>query len=191
MQDPKVTIVVVPRERLSFAERCITSIYENTSVPFNLIYVSGGVPKQVRDYLEIESHRKGFRFLIDENYLSPNQARNLSLPHVKTKYLVFLDNDTLVTKGWLERLLRCAEETDASIVGPLYLIGEFERAIIHMAGGRLHRENTAGNRVLVDEQHLFRYADPAKQKCGSVGEFAIMLSFTACWFAPMCLIRSD
>ncbi len=155
MQDPKVTIVVVPRERLSFAERCITSIYENTSVPFKLIYVSGGVPKQVRDYLEIESHRKGFRFLIDENYLSPNHARNLSLPHVKTKYLVFLDNDTLVTKGWLERLLRCAEETDASIVGPLYLIGEFERAIIHMAGGRLHRENTAGNRVLVDEQHLF------------------------------------
>ena len=155
MQDAQVTIVVVPRERLSFTERCISSIFDNTSVPFNLIYVSGGVPKQVRDYLEIESSRKGFRFLIEENYLSPNQARNLSLPHINTKYVVFLDNDTLVTKGWLERLLRCAEETDAFVVGPLYLIGEFERAIIHMAGGRLHDEVVAGQRVLVDEQYLF------------------------------------
>jgi GT2 family glycosyltransferase len=155
VQDAQVTIVVVPRERLSFAERCISSIFDNTSVPFNLIYVSGGVPKQVRDYLEIESSRKGFRFLIEENYLSPNQARNLSLPHINTKYVVFLDNDTLVTKGWLERLLGCAEETDAFVVGPLYLIGEFERAIIHMAGGRLHDEVVAGQRVLVDEQYLF------------------------------------
>ena len=155
MQDALVTIVVVPRERLSFAERCISSIFANTSVPFNLIYVSGGAPKQVRDYLEIESSRKGFRFLIDENYVSPNQARNLSLPHVRTKYVVFLDNDTLVTKGWLESLLKCAEETDASVVGPLYLIGEFARAIIHMAGGRLHEEETDGKRVLVDEQYLF------------------------------------
>jgi len=155
MQDAQVTIVVVPRERLSFAERCISSIFDNTSVPFNLIYVSGGVPKQVRDYLEKESSRKRFRFLIEENYLSPNQARNLSLPHISTKYAVFLDNDTLVTKGWLERLLKCAEETDASIVGPLYLIGEFERAIIHMAGGRLHNEEVGGKRVLVDEQYLF------------------------------------
>jgi GT2 family glycosyltransferase len=155
MQDAQVTIVVVPRERLSFAERCISSIYENTSIPFNLIYVSGGVPNQVRDYLEVESSRKGFRILIEEHFLSPNQARNLSLPHVKTKYVVFLDNDTLVMKGWLERLVRCAEETDASIVGPLYLIGEFERAIIHMAGGRLHREDTAEKRVLIDEQYLF------------------------------------
>ncbi len=155
MQDAQVTIVVVPRERLSFAERCISGIFENTSVPFNLVYVSGGVPKQVRDYLEIESSRKGFRLLIDDNYLSPNQARNLSLPYVQTKYVVFLDNDTLVTKGWLERLLKCAEETDASVVGPLYLIGEFERAIIHMAGGRLQEEEKNGKRVLVDEQYLF------------------------------------
>lgn len=155
MQDAQVTIVVVPRERLSFAERCVSSIFDNTSVPFNLLYVSGGVPKQVRDYLQVESVRKGFRFLIEDNYLSPNQARNLSLPHVNTKYVVFLDNDTLVTKGWLERLLRCAEETGAFVVGPLYLIGEFERAIIHMAGGRLHEEIVAGKRVLVDEQYLF------------------------------------
>jgi GT2 family glycosyltransferase len=175
-----VTIVVVPRERLSFAERCISSIYDKTSVPFNLIYVSGGVPEQVRDYLEIESSQKGFRFLIDENYLSPNQARNLSLPHVKTKYVVFLDNDTLVTRGWLEQLLKCAEETDAAVVGPLYLIGEFDRAIIHMAGGRLHSEDSAGKRVLIDEQYLFDTPIPQanrrlrRQACDYV-EFHCML----------------
>jgi GT2 family glycosyltransferase len=150
-----VTIVVVPRERLSFAERCIASIFENTSIPFNFVYVSGGVPKQARDFLDKESSQKGFRLLIEQDYLSPNQARNLALPHVNTRYVVFLDNDTLLTKGWIERLLKCAEERDAAIVGPLYLIGEFDRAIIHMAGGRLHHEESGDKHILVDEQFLF------------------------------------
>jgi hypothetical protein len=87
--------------------------------------------------------------------LSPNQSRNLSLRDVHTKYVVFLDNDALVAPRWLESLIQCAEETGAWIVGPLYLYGEFQRAIIHMAGGRLQMEEREGKRVLSDEQYLF------------------------------------
>jgi hypothetical protein len=65
--------------------------------------------------------------------------------------LVFLDNDALVTTGWLERLVQCAEETGAAIVGPLYLIGEIERQMIHMAGGMLHSREHDGKRILYDE----------------------------------------
>jgi GT2 family glycosyltransferase len=152
---PRVTIVVVPRERLSFIQRSLSTTFEQTSIPFNLIYVSGGLPVSVRQSLEEEARQKNFKFIHSENYLSPNQARNLALPHITTPYVVFLDNDALVTRGWLEALLKCADETGASIVGPLYLIGEFDRAIVHMAGGRLHLKEEAGNRILWDEQYLF------------------------------------
>lgn len=155
MPDPTVTIVVVPRERLSFIQRSLSTIFEQTSLPFNLIYVSGGLPVSVQRDLEAEALRKHFKFIHTENYLTPSQARNLALPYVATEYVVFLDNDALVTRGWLEALLKCARETGASIVGPLYLIGEFHRAIVHMAGGRLHLKEEAGNRILWDEQYMF------------------------------------
>jgi GT2 family glycosyltransferase len=155
MAETEVTIIVVPRERFSFVERSLPNIYNNTNVPFKLIYVTGAAPLPVRRYLERESEEKGFQFLNAEHYLSPNQARNLGLSKARTKYVVFLDNDALVTPGWLKSLIKCADETAASVVGPLYLIGELDRAIIHMAGGRLHIEEEEGKRILCDEQYLF------------------------------------
>jgi hypothetical protein len=40
-QEPMVTIVVVPRERFSYARTSLESVYANTHVPFRLIYVDG------------------------------------------------------------------------------------------------------------------------------------------------------
>jgi hypothetical protein len=139
----------------SHSERSIANIYENTTSPFNLIYVSSGAPEPLQRSLERESERRGFQLISTPHYLSPNQARNLALTEVRTEYIVFLDNDVLVTRGWLESLLGCAQETGAWAVGPLYMIGEFERATIHMAGGRLFVKEELGKRVLVDEQYLF------------------------------------
>jgi len=42
IKDPQVTIVVVPRERFSLAARSLQSIYEQSDVPFRLVYVDGG-----------------------------------------------------------------------------------------------------------------------------------------------------
>jgi GT2 family glycosyltransferase len=151
----QVTIVVVPRERFSFAQRSLMNIYENTDSPFELIYIDAGGPAPLRTFLKEESQRRGFRLISVDCYLSPNRARNLGWHEVKTKYTVFIDNDALVKPGWLQALVRCADETDAWIVGPLYLIGEFEKQTIHMAGGTLHIKEHQGKRILYDEQYLF------------------------------------
>jgi len=103
-----------------------------------LIYVSAGTPEHIQTYLESESRERGFTLISRKNYLAPNHARNLALPFIKTKYIVFVDNDILVTPGWLDALVQCADETGAALVGPLYLIGEPEEACIHMAGGSFH-----------------------------------------------------
>jgi hypothetical protein len=58
MIDPQVTIVVVPRERFSHSERSLANIYEHTTCPFKLIYVSAGPPAPIQRYLERESQQK-------------------------------------------------------------------------------------------------------------------------------------
>lgn len=179
----QVTIVVVPRERFSFAQRSLIDIYENTDFPFELIYIDAGSPAPLRTFLKEESQRRGFRVISVDRYLSPNQARNLGWREAKTKYTVFIDNDALVKPGWLEALVRCANETDAWIVGPLYLIGELEKQTIHMAGGTLRFKEHEGKRILYDEQYLFetkldQVQDRLQRRAWDYAEFHCMLMRT-------------
>jgi GT2 family glycosyltransferase len=146
-----VTIVVVPRERFSETKRCLASIYAHTPPGIPLVYVDGGSPNYVKAYLEEEATRRGFRLIRENRFLSPNEARNIGFSQVATKYVVFIDNDALVAAGWLDALVRCAEETGAAIAAPLYLIGEPTDQCIHMFGGRI---NITG---MGSERHFWGY----------------------------------
>lgn len=135
MADLLVTIVVSPRERFSFTRESLESIYEHTEIPFKLVYVDGGSPSQTQHYLEARSREKEFQLIRTDYYLSPNEARNLGLAQVDTHYVVFIDNDVVVTPGWLNPLIQCAEATGATVVSPLICQGEPVHEIVHCAGG--------------------------------------------------------
>lgn len=135
MADPLVTIVVAPRERFSFTRESLESIYEHTEPPFNLVYVDGGSPSQVQHYLEGQAQEKEFQLIRTDYYLSPNQARNLGLAQVSTRYVVFIDNDVVVTPGWLMSIVQCAETTGATVVSPLICQGKPVHEEVHCAGG--------------------------------------------------------
>ncbi|HEV2038006.1 MAG TPA: hypothetical protein VGQ96_05300, partial [Candidatus Eremiobacteraceae bacterium] len=62
---------------------------------------------------------------------------------------------------WLDRLIACAEETEAWAVGPLYLIDDPAKQIIHTAGADLRIVEEDGRRRL-SEHHRFSYQPVAK-----------------------------
>ena len=74
---PNLNIIVSPRERFSYAQKSLESIYAHTTVPFHLVYVDGGSPPRLRDYLKQQSQTLGFDLIRSEHFLAPNQARNL------------------------------------------------------------------------------------------------------------------
>jgi glycosyltransferase involved in cell wall biosynthesis len=134
----------VPRERFGSSVDALESIYQHTSTPFNLIYVDGNSPPAVAKALAAQSKRRNFELIRKNQFLVPNHARNMALAKVRTKYVVFMDNDVFVTPGWLERLIDCAEQTEASIVSPVYLEGKLEDRIVHMANAisRIDKRST-------------------------------------------------
>jgi GT2 family glycosyltransferase len=138
MTEPIVTIVVVPRERFSCTQESLESIYEHTNLPFKLIYVDGNSPAKIQQYLEAKAQEKNFKIIRTDYYLSPNHARNIGLSQVDTKYLVFVDNDVVVSPGWLQALVTCAEETGATVVGPLMCEKKPLHQQVHFAGGESH-----------------------------------------------------
>lgn len=154
--NPKVTIVVVPRERFSFSIESLKNIYDITSYDFDLIYVDGKSPGYLKRFLERYSKEKGFKHIRTNYYLHPNQARNVGFKAVSedTEYVIFLDNDVLVRENWLTELVKCAEETSAALVGPLYLEGDVGEERIHMAGGKMVVDESDGiKRLSIDMHH--------------------------------------
>jgi len=185
---PKVTIVAVPRERFSLAQRSLESIYEHTKCPFKLVYVDGKSPRPVAAYLREKAKEKGFTLIRKEEYLSPNHARNIGFGSVDTPYVVFIDNDVIVADGWLEPLVRCAEETGAVIVGPLTCQGEPIHQFIHFAGGEGHVEEVR------KDGKTFRYVHDTIEMQGKrlqEHKDALQRKTTECFEFHCCLMRSD
>jgi GT2 family glycosyltransferase len=157
-----VSIVVVPRERFSDSIASLESLYANTPMPCEMIYVDGNSPEPIKSLIERWASEKKLQLIRSENYLSPNQARNIGSARAKNKYIAFVDNDLRVTPGWLERLVACAEETGAWVVSPLYLEGKLEEQIIHTAGGPARFVSREGKRAFHEEHRFY------KQKLDSV-----------------------
>ncbi|MEO1297783.1 MAG: glycosyltransferase, partial [Cyanobacteria bacterium J06636_16] len=135
MNSPKVTVVVSPRERFSYAQTSLESIYGHTQIPFELVYVDGNSPPSVQAYLKSKADEKGFDLIRIDHFLTPNQARNIGAARVNTPYMAFVDNDVVVSPGWLEALVQCAEATGAAIVGPLTCQDEPVHETVHFANG--------------------------------------------------------
>lgn len=132
---PDVTVVMSPRERFSRTLPSIESLYCDQRVPFHFICIDGGAPRSVARRLDEEQRRRGFRLIRTPYFLMPNEARNLAIPEVTTKYIAFVDNDVEFMPGWLEALRACAEETGADIVSPVVCWGEPLHTTVHFAGG--------------------------------------------------------
>lgn len=150
----RLTVIVVARERFSAARRSLESLLESSNEPFDLIYVDSDSPQRFRSRLERVQAEGGLQLIEAERGLGPNHARNLGLMRAQTPYVVFLDNDVVVGPGTLEALVRCADETGAWLVGPLYLEGSPREGRIHMAGGESRIVENAGKRDLYERDRM-------------------------------------
>jgi GT2 family glycosyltransferase len=138
------------------AKESLESLIEHTPAPFELIYVDGRSPPDLRAWLEATCAEHGFRHLRVERYLAPNEARNIGLKAARGEYVVFMDNDVICSPGWLKALVACAEETGADVVAPLTCHGQPAHTKIHQAGGLFCEDvetffrQPFGERVLID-----------------------------------------
>ena len=173
---PRITIVVSFRERWSWAVATVLAVLRHTPAPFRLWVLDTGMPDVIRTELQ-GLMAAPFMEIIPAPApgMWPNQARGAVAARIDTPYAVFIDNDVLVSPGWLEPLLACADETGAGIVGPLYLWGEDEKSdLIHMAGGELQISEDGGKTVMGERHRLIntRLGDVSPAPHRDVCDFA-------------------
>ncbi len=152
----RVSVVVSPRQRWSLAVRSLRSVVERMPEGSQLIYVDGGAPAEISDELRSIVDQYDGEWIRRDCILAGNEARNLAMPFVEREFIVFVDNDVIPEPEWVERLVECADETGAAVVGPVILHGRNdETKQVHIAGGRL----TIKDGVMVENDHLHSYAN--------------------------------
>lgn len=138
---PKVSVIIPIHGKLAWTLACLRSIARHgADAPFEIIVVDDASPDNSADTLgQIE----GLRLLRNPTNLGFIGTCNAGAATARGNHLLFLNNDTQVTPGWLDHLLDCfADEPGCGIAGSrlVYPDGRLQEA-----GGLIHANAEAWN----------------------------------------------
>ena len=116
----QVDIVVCVHNAMEDVERCLDSIIHHTAQPYSIILIDDGSDNPTQQLL-IRFASKNSTILIRNEYaVGYTRAANQGLKATNGDFVVLLNSDTIVTPGWVERMLTCLEsDLKIGIVGPL------------------------------------------------------------------------
>lgn len=119
--NPTAGIVVCAHNVLNVTKECVTSIAQHTKLAHSIHFIDNGSNDGTFEYMRGVNGKNPFKF---QNNVGIAQAKNmgakeiLAMPHYK--YICFLDNDTKVSDGWLEKMIKIMDSNPKiGMVGPL------------------------------------------------------------------------
>ena len=115
------SIVILTYNELACTRECLESIARNTPEPHEIILVDNGSSDGTLPYLRELCARDGrYRLLENGENLGFAAGCNLGMRQARGGRILLLNNDVVVTRGWLRGMLECLErEPGAGIVGPM------------------------------------------------------------------------
>lgn len=192
-EQPVVSIIIPMHNKPHYTYTCLKSISENTKgVPYEIILVD--------DCSDGETHAmvegiNNIRIINNSNNLGFIKSCNKGAIEARGQYLVFLNNDTIVTKGWLRVLLTTFKmDSEIGLVGCklVYPDGRLQEA-----GGIIWKDGSAWNYGRFDNQNkpeynYFREVDYCSGACIIISrQLFFNLGLFDEWFAPAYYEDSD
>ena len=150
---PKVSIILVTYNQYNYTKECLTSLRKYTDVSYEVIVIDNKSSDKTvklikKDFPEIHLIKN------DENLGFPN-AVNQGIKASIGEYVLLLNNDTVLTEGWLKRMVEVAENDNLiGMVGPISN---------EVSGVQIDKE---ANYKTIDEMH--KYASEVKEKFNGV-----------------------
>ena len=119
---PKISIVVLTFNNLEISRLCISSILAKTAYPdYELIIVDNCSSDGTREYLmELSEREPIVKVILNQENLGFAAGNNVGMREAKGDYIVLLNNDTVVTRGWLTALSKHMENNEMiGMCGPV------------------------------------------------------------------------
>ncbi len=116
-----VSIIILTFNQLEHTRRCLESIEKHTSMPFELVFVDNGSSDGTVDWLreQVRQHPQ-WKLIANDRNLGFSTGCNQGIKASRGNFIMLLNNDVIVTDGWLSGLLECLESSPGTgIVGPM------------------------------------------------------------------------
>ena len=105
-------IIVAVWNQVKVTRRCLESIARNTQADYRIILIDNASDEETKKYLDEFINANSQKVVLIRNKTNQGflKAANQGLMKSEAKYVCLLNNDTVVTKGWLEELMSVAEK---------------------------------------------------------------------------------
>ena len=153
-EQPRVSIVIPVHNKFAYTAACLRSLQEHAAAtPFEIIVVDDlSTDSSQRRLAEIS----GIRVLRNPENLGFVGSCNAGAALARGEFLLFLNNDTVVTAGWLEALLSVFDEVpDAGLAGARLV---YPDGRVQEAGGIVFSDGSGWNYGRFEDPDDSRFA---------------------------------
>ena len=118
-----LTIAVTTVNRPEALRKCLSSIFNNVSIKYELLVYDNSPTEINKPILDKIQDKPNVRVIHDPELKCLNECRNNIVDNVETQYLLFVSDDITIPKKQVERMYQfITENTDIDIVSPMWCV---------------------------------------------------------------------
>ncbi|MDP2035798.1 MAG: glycosyltransferase, partial [Ignavibacteria bacterium] len=116
-----VSILTLTYNALDYTKEFVSSLQEHTSIDYELVAIDNCSSDDSASYLtNLSKSNSNIRVILNKVNLGFPAAINQGILECNGNYIVIVNNDIVLTEGWLERMIEVAEsDSRIGLVGPI------------------------------------------------------------------------
>lgn len=121
IQKDLTSIIILTFNQIEYTKGCIESIKRYTPKPYEIIFVDNGSKDGTVEWLRrIVRETPDYRLIENKENQGFAGGNNQGMAEARGEYIVLMNNDVVVTPGWLDRMIAVAERNPKiGMVGPM------------------------------------------------------------------------
>ena len=119
MEEKLVSIVILNYNGDDFLENCIESIKSKTTGNYEIIVVDNASPDNSGRKTALKY--SDCKFILNEENVGVPEGLNIGIKNSTGKFLILMNNDVIVTKGWLENFFSAFKKHGVALYQPKFV----------------------------------------------------------------------
>lgn len=119
---PRASVAIVTFDNLEYTRLCLDSLWEKTQYPnFEVIVVDNASSPELVEFLQqAEEGDSRLKVILNDGNVGFAAANNQAIAAAAgSEFMFLLNDDTVVTRGWLGSLIRYLQDDRVGLVGPV------------------------------------------------------------------------